>query len=170
MAVPSATGSMRETLEAARTILARCAAFQTLVGATGDDATELTASALPYIYRDVINPTDSNTPITLPKARVWFGAHGSAQPGFASTMRNGSIQVEIVTDPNESYAADGEESEGWALNVLGEIVDQIMAQQGGALDHLVVRDIQTPHPPRAEKQNSLDPVWILEFTMLWGLQ
>jgi len=170
MAVPSPSGAMRETLEAARTLLARCATFQALVGATGDDAAELTADALTHISRDVIAKSDSATSITFPATRLWFTAEDSSQIGFGTTANTGIIRVEIMTEPDEDYAADPEEGEAWGLNVFGGIKGEIMAQQSGALDHLIVRRVDSEHVAQAEKSNSRDVLWILEFSIHWGLQ
>lgn len=170
MAIPAASGTQRDILEAARTLLASSSTFQSLVSATGEDAAELLADALTYVYTDVIPPKTGGEDgefIDLPFARVTFPIPPrQVELAHGTSTNSGTIMVEIMAESPDDYTTDVER-ERWMLNVAGSIRDEMMIAM--RLGGLYCREISVHHPSRSER-GSLVPFWNGELEIAWGFE
>lgn len=141
MSAPSASGTYREALEAARALLAASSTFQGLVGA--DDATE----ALAIIDRDQVGHTGSA--IGLPSVRVMHSAYSREAVANSTWLAGGTVQIVMRVAPHASYTTP-EDGEAWMLNVLGGIIDD-MASAVVTSGTLLVRTFRAQLPQRQER-------------------
>lgn len=153
MSAPSAAGTYREALEAARALLAASSTFQGLVGA--DDATE----ALAIIDRDQV--AHSSSGIALPSVRVMHSAYSRESVANSTWLANGTVQVVIRVEPHEDYTTP-EDGEAWMLNVLGSIIDD-MASAVVSSGTLLVRSFRALTPQRQERGSAAYWRGVIEF-------
>lgn len=170
MAIPAATGTQRDILEAARSLLASSSTFQSLVDAQGIDAPALLADALTYIYTDVILPktgAEDGDFIDLPVARVTFPvAPRQIELAHGTATNAGTILVEIMAEAPSDYTTDVER-ERWMINVAGSIRDEMMVNM--RLGGLYCREISVHHPARSNRASQID-FWNGELEIAWGFE
>lgn len=150
MPVPAASGTYREALEAARSLLAGSSSFQSLVGAVDQ------AAALALIERDQSVPS-AGSAMSLPHARVFHSSYTRNNESSSTWPSGGSLEFVITVAPSGSYP-DPEDAEAWFMNALGGIVDDMVSSviSGGTL---FLRNVRIAEKPRRQGKGDAVACW-----------
>lgn len=160
----AATSNLAKMFDAARTIIATSATFQTWTG----DA--VLADAKAHVHVAEI-PADKMVDAEMPRVRLDLTDWGSPATGTggAQVLFNGVLRVLFVDAFNPS--GDPEAQKEAFNNNVGGVLEDLMALSDGDGEHLFIRDIKPEEPIRFPDETEDAEGKRIEgaYQLMWGV-
>lgn len=173
----AAAGSLATVQETMRTMLGDCAAFRTMVGATGAN---IQAQALANVYHEALPPPSAGgeytldelatmRPFALLSTLAFEKTHDSTGDGFQYS-ESGTIWLRLEWDVPVDIADNDQEIGRRVDNDIGGIIDDL-CDLAGKGPYLSMEHIELTEPwsrtRRQERASNGDAV-VADFTIDWA--